>query len=287
MGEVLEILSSSSHAGAEQQPFHLRTSPIPLLPPSTAEQAEKWSREYWPTIYRKNNPFGPHPSIVARAADETFDGAAYFMGLARIAGEEVFKASIGLPVGAVVGDRSNPASPAVVVAAGDARWTASRGATKTGSGNVMGHAVMRAIGLIARKRRGLVEDEQHDTEVEPGAFADMPLTEIERVSYVRGSLPPGGYLCLDLEIYITHEPCIMCSMAILHSRFGKVVFGECMPHTGGLTAETVRANTQEMEDSKTGYGLFWRPELNWKLLAWQWVDDEPLPSGSVIMRGHA
>lgn len=67
----------------------------------------------------------------------------------------------------------------------------------------------------------------------------------------------AGYLCLDLEIYSTHEPCVMCSMAIVHSRFGRAVFRHRMSRTGGLCA-----------DGGLGHGLFWRKELNWTLLAW-------------------
>jgi len=51
----------------------------------------------------------------------------------------------------------------------------------------------------------------------------------------------------------------MCAMAIVHSRFGRLVFGKRMPATGGICA-----------DGELGHGLFWRKELNWTLLAWQW-----------------
>jgi len=35
-----------------------------------------------------------------------------------------------------------------------------------------------------------------------------------------------------------------------------------MPLTGAM-----------MADGGLGYGLFWRPELNWKFLCWRWEDD--------------
>ena len=209
------------------------------------------------------------------------------MSVARRAGEDTSRVWTEFSIGAVVVDRSNPTSPAVVVAAGDARWKGLGDSTTHGSENVMGHAVMRAIALVARKRRDLLGNELIERVVEPEPFTDLPLTEMERATYNEGTLAPGGYLCLGLEIYVTHEPCIMCSMAILHSRFGRVVFGKHMPHTGGLAAESIGASLHPRKHPAMEYGLFWRPELNWKLLAWQWADGEPLPSTSAMMRCHA
>ena len=280
--DVSTLVSSST-----QCPCVLRIITVPVCPPISAEQAETWSREYWPTNYKKTNPYGPHHTIVARAEGEIATLVDFYMGLARSAGDAVTMISRGRNIGAVVVDRSDAQDPTVVAVAGDARWDLSTDAMKSDNGNVMGHAVMRAIGFVARKRQKLSENFQEAvSDNSSTAFADDPLTDIERNVYNRDTLRPGGYLCLDLEIYLTHEPCIMCSMAILHSRFGRVVFQERMPRTGGLTAGagTSIGNAQA---SGLNYGLFWRPELNWKLLAWQWVLDEPLNHDPGITDVHA
>ncbi|KAF8636020.1 hypothetical protein AX15_000180 [Amanita polypyramis BW_CC] len=42
-----------------------------------------------------------------------------------------------------------------------------------------------------------------------------------------------NYLLTSLTVFLTHEPCIMCSMALLHSRVKDVIYLLPMPETGG------------------------------------------------------
>lgn len=42
------------------------------------------------------------------------------------------------------------------------------------------------------------------------------------------------YLCNGHTAYLTHEPCIMCSMALLHSRVERVIYAIPNPNSGGL-----------------------------------------------------
>ena len=200
------------------------------------------------------------------------------MSLARRAGEEVSLAAKGEPIGAVIVDSSGGEGVSVIAVAGDARWHHIDKSEEQGNGNVTAHAVMRAIGMVARKRRvplheGLAGESDSD---ESDLDADCPLTTLERDLYNISTVARDGYLCLDLELYITHEPCIMCSMAILHSRFSRVIFGHRMLRTGGLTVFSQNISDSNMinNDQGLGYGLFWRQELNWRHLAWQWVADD-------------
>lgn len=42
------------------------------------------------------------------------------------------------------------------------------------------------------------------------------------------------YLCTGLDLYITHEPCIMCAMALVHSRIRRVFYSIPTESFGGL-----------------------------------------------------
>ncbi|KAF7172202.1 hypothetical protein CNMCM5623_004434 [Aspergillus felis] len=110
----------------------------------------------------------------------------------------------------------------------------------------------------------------------------------------------GGYLCTGLDVYLTHEPCLCCSMGMLLSRFRAVIFprkGRMV--TGGLASEPVvspacdpgpdpeaepeesesKASMGESSDPATKrkyYGLHWRKELNWRALGFEFVEHDDL-----------
>jgi len=250
--------------------------PVPVFAPTSAAQAAEWSSKYWPTIYKNTNPYGPHPAMVRRAELELMaDGRAdEYMSLARKAARECEEGKHGMGIGAVIVEKGSGGTKEarVVAVAGDARLrglisesTSEQCIASDFQSNVMAHAVLRAIAMVADKRLALEETEDisnaSQNQPDPAVFASYPLTPLEtQYANIPDNLTAGGYLCLDLELYLTHEPCIMCAMAILHSRFGRVVFGQSMPKTGALSAEV----------GSLEYGLFWREQLNWKYLCWQW-----------------
>lgn len=259
----------------ENPPFNtLKTPPrifyvtVPALAPTSAEQAEQWSVQYWPIAYKNTNPYGPHPSLVARNTAEIEAEAGDWLSLAESAGCHISQMELGESIGCVVVDRTR-GTPEVIAVAGDCRWRSPSGATEAHiyPGNVMAHAVHRAIAMVAKKRLRLAGADP--TLLDRSLFCDIPLTDIEKQYYEQDNIPANGYLCVDLDIYMTHEPCVMCSMAILHSRFRRCVFGKRMPLTGGMTADT--AGNPSNPGKGLQHGMFWRPsELNWKFLVWEW-----------------
>lgn len=259
-------------------PFNNKTAPprifsvtVPALAPISAEQAAQWSDEYWPISYKNTNPYGPHPSLVQRNTDEIQSNAGTWLALAKLAGKQIAELSVGEPLGVTVVDHTKP-TPEIIAVAGDCRWRSPTGAVEShsGTGNVMAHAVMRAIAMVAKKRLRVAGTDP--AYLDRSLFCDSPLTQVEKTYYVKDNIASSGYLCVDLDIYLTNEPCVMCSMAILHSRFRRCVFSKRMPHTGGMTSD----GAGDSSPSGTGlkHGLFWRPsELNWKFLAWEFQED--------------
>jgi len=260
---------------------------VPLFAPTSPEQAKSWSGSYWPTVYKKSNPFGPHPSIVSRAEKEVIRDLDTWMGMAAQAAWGSKSMGYGEAIGAVIVERGPQTSHAVALA-GDGRW---KGYERDGTGNPMAHAVLRAIGMVARKLKTVEEKKYSERgdysqvcyEWEQDIFLDGPITPEEQAIYKSGEVPSSRYLCHGLEIYITHEPCVACSMALLHSRFARVVFGQRVPRTGGLCSEVSTIGQEGRQYSSLGHGLFWRKELNWSFLVWQTeIKDADLDIDSVV-----
>ena len=286
---LIESISKVEGMEPDNEVF-LAKVPVPLVPPTSQVQAACWTSQFWPTVYRKNNPLGPHPSIVGRATDDIRQDASVWMALAHRVARNARDCGIGEAMGAVIVQRDGPKVELVAVA-GDARWhQESRG----GTGNPMAHCVLRAISLVAQK---LVRHERRESGQGPfvqslyyDALQDMPLMDEEMEAFELEHPNPEGYLCHGLELYLTHEPCVQCSMSILHSRMGKVVFAERMPLTGGMSSEDRGHGHPRLATygCGPGLGLFWRRELNWSLLAWEWeAGDSVPPLPAVSPRMHA
>ncbi|KAF2688934.1 cytidine deaminase-like protein [Lentithecium fluviatile CBS 122367] len=252
---------------------------VPALAPTSAEQATMWSETYWPIAYKNTNPYGPHPSLVLRNTIEIESEVHKWLAVAAEAGSEIAALGLGEKIGCVVVDRTRGTSEVIAVA-GDCRWRSPSGATEAhlGRGNVMAHSVQRAIAMVAKKRLRMAGADP--ALLDRSLFCDIPLTDVEKPYWETENIPASGYLCVDLDIYMTHEPCVMCSMAILHSRFRRCIFGTRMPLTGGMTADTI--GTLANPGKGLQHGMFWRPsELNWKFLAWEWQSKEKDAEASV------
>jgi len=289
--ELLDLLSKSPpFLGLGLTP-RVVIAPVPALAPTTAEQADQWSRDHWPVTFRNTNPYGPHPSIIQRNAQQIEKTTPFWLDIANSAGQENARSGLGEGIGCVIVDGSQEPHKAIAIA-GDCRWRSPAGEPmeKEGCGNVMGHCVQRAIAMVAKKRLRVAGKEPDDPMSH--LFSDSPINPLEAATYSVDNIAADGYLCVNLDIYLSHEPCVMCCMAILHSRFARCVIRRRMPLTGGLTAESEEALTNGDADYPSrppglGCGMFWRPaELNWKFFAWEWYTEDGDKDGKNGVADH-
>ncbi|KAJ9644299.1 tRNA-specific adenosine deaminase subunit tad3 [Knufia peltigerae] len=274
---------------------------VPRYGPLNVEQASLWSERYWPTIY---NPAAqvlqdapPLQHLKRIRTQLEVPAADKYLQLAMMAAIEAREMGHGRAVGAVVVD---PETGAVIAVAGDARWYSPNPVPKPkkgrrgtrGEGRPEYHAVMRAIAMVANKelRRRIAagghkkflttyretpsgqaltaiearyEDDEKILEDLTSKVGNVNIGESHDTVLPEKQSGPQkeGYLCSGLDIYLTHEPCVCCGMGMIHSRFRVCVLGRQMPGSGGLSAERGGVHLS--------YGLFWRRELNWRVMTFR------------------
>ena len=62
----------------------------------------------------------------------------------------------------------------------------------------------------------------------------------------------SSYLLTGCDVYVSHEPCIMCAMALVHSRIRRLFF--CHPTNQGACQTLIKMNT--VSDMNHSYQVF-------------------------------
>lgn len=103
------------------------------------------------------------------------------------------------------------------------------------------HAAMVAIDLVARAQGGGSLSYPANDKPEKGLYWNRDLQERSRSRPTSSEQNSGDekhknefYICTGYDIYLNREPCIMCAMALLHSRIRRVFYREFEPVAGAL-----------------------------------------------------
>ncbi|WVQ85356.1 hypothetical protein IAT38_007521 [Cryptococcus sp. DSM 104549] len=83
----------------------------------------------------------------------------------------------------------------------------------------------------------------------------------------------ADYLLTSLSLFITHEPCVMCCMALLHSRVREVIYVFSRKRGGGFELD---GNGGGGAMGEGGFGVHARRDLNHRFEVWRW-DGEVAP----------
>lgn len=80
-----------------------------------------------------------------------------------------------------------------------------------------------------------------------------------------GKSPELPYLCTNFDVFVTREPCLMCSMALLHSRIKRLFFLEATTHFNYGCS---------MDGSFSVMKLHVNPKLNHRFEVWRMTADQ-------------
>lgn len=210
---------------------------VPRDAPATKELWVEWNA-VWPVA------FHPVSDSLLRPPEPLCDSEVVAMrrGIQAAQEQAAYGAALGLPSnGAVIVD---PASGDVMAAGHDnsaaPRAGAGSGAARCGC-NPLKHAVITALDAAARRDLAL---HPAPTAAAVAAIAPPPGAGASVEELAGGKRKRDGvlstdaaerpYLCTGWDCYVVWEPCVMCAMALVHSRVRRVIYANASADGGAL-----------------------------------------------------
>ncbi|OSX60030.1 hypothetical protein POSPLADRAFT_1149659 [Postia placenta MAD-698-R-SB12] len=196
-------------------------APYTLLVPRSAALTQtslQLKNTLWPTVYAPRRKHEAEPWARARVqwACAAMRRVVQEARAARARGELPIAAYVPVPHDDETRAATQLSKPLI---AGDTRVSAA---------HPLRHAVLNAIRAVAEYRAALPDASP------PPASADAVSEDMREACEGGGATRNGThYLLTSLTLFTTHEPCIMCSMALLHSRVKEVFYLIPMDKTGG------------------------------------------------------
>ncbi|CAM9706605.1 unnamed protein product [Discosporangium mesarthrocarpum] len=272
-GRVLEVILATPDAYSAvdnterariEERFSLKpvTRIVPELAPRTRRQFDE-GQALWPMLFHHSTSEDALQAARQITEHERRLAGCFMREALRdaVAGREL---NGGRPtVGAVI---VNPGTEKIVAAAWRGRHAEGGGVSATlfNGQHPLGHAIMLCIAkvghaLLAGKDEGARRGTEADlspVEEAGGMVGRHSPSGAPATAEVIGVdvLGPQHYLCTGLDVYVTEEPCLMCGMALIHSRVRRVHYGVRDPKRGCLgsyvglhTLETLNHNYRVFE----------------------------------------
>ncbi|XP_062288194.1 probable inactive tRNA-specific adenosine deaminase-like protein 3 [Scomber scombrus] len=206
------------------EPFLVK---VPARPPLTRPQFELASK-HWPTSFHEDKQV-----TVALRGDLFSSPQKERMQVYMMSALTAAKQGKGLgmeAVGAVVVD---PVMERIIAVGHDCRGD-----------HPLHHAVMVCIDLVARSQGGgsYSFDKYPACQYTPPTSISTPASDTsQNTPNVETGTQP--YICTGYDLYVTREPCVMCAMALVHSRIGRVFYGSAF--TDGALGTKYKIHSQK------------------------------------------
>ncbi|PIA15991.1 hypothetical protein COEREDRAFT_8947 [Coemansia reversa NRRL 1564] len=200
--------------GTEWEDSQISVNKVPSYPPYTRDQFEQW-KTIWPVAYR--------PPVKLKKLIFNQEEEAYIQACL-------------LEVDELCHQNYSTGSRSVAVVIGNpvTRNTVARSTDRTReTGNPLRHAAMCCIAQVAQgeverlatREKGTLQTRNKSDLDDDNIHLPLKRTHEEYDSEkIEPSEDVANYLCEGLDVFSSKEPCVMCTMALVHSRIGRLFF---------------------------------------------------------------